>query len=233
MVRPLFIISFLLSNLIVSGQSINQSQLEFNREFNNSLYLIRQSHYYCANHIVSKIRLYSDKNLIKTLNGTGTTNQNVNTGKIVFGLMKLDTAITRVQIDNHIIDIASNNLKSDLNSKIMTFNAEHIEFCVGIEDVRHDHSSSYTFSDRLRNHGINISVFENCSKVYMTQDQPSIRKMVTRTIYRYWTNRNKTLHYSNLIKSYNKIFSSYFYFDQNAVFCYSTVLMSSKQMRIL
>ena len=204
----------------------------FNKEFNDALYFIRQSHYYSKGNPVTKIRFYSDNKLIKTLNGTRTINQDINTGKVVIALMKLDVSITRVVLDNHVIDLSNNNLKSDLNESIIQFNNEHIDFSKSIKMVRHDHSSDYTFEDRLERHSINISVGENCAKVYLSENHRSIRMMVRRNIYRYWTNRNVTLHFTQMMMSFLNYFTSHYYYDEKSSYVYSTTLFSQDKVSL-
>ena len=229
--RLLLIIPLLSSFLFGSSQSAEQ--LEFNKEFNNSLYIIRECYYFLENNKADDITFYSNKKTLKTISGTGNINQDVNLRKVITGFIKLDAVITRIQIDNKIIDVSNSNLRSDLNKYVMEFNREHITFCSSIQNVQHDHSPVYRFSNRLEKHYITIPIAEVCAKIFVREEHRSVRMMVRRTIFCYWKNRNVTAHFKTLMRSSFRYFSSFYIYDKNTDYTYSTTLFSRSRVPVL
>lgn len=210
--------------------SIAQSneQITYNREYNNILYLCKESWKALKGGNVSSIKIYNrDGETVKSFTFKTIKSQRVPyMDKIISSLYNLDEDIIRIKIDSKIIDISNNNLKIDYNYSVFNCINDHAEYCKNQFDVTHEQGIT-SYEDRLVNYNIRAigAVAENCAKTY---GMGTIRMDIRRVIKVFYLNKYISKHWDQFMREDFKVYSSVMVKGDD-MYVYSVTLFSQNK----
>jgi len=193
---------------LFSFKALSQSQehLNFNQEYNNTLYLCKESWSYLEKNKPCVIMIYSSNNeIIKTFKfSTSRSSRDFYMNKIMSCFYLVDEPINKIKIDNKIIAISNNDIRISIDSSIHKCIEDHASFCQKHDHIAHNQGDK-TYNDRLEEFGLNSYgiIAENCSR---TQKMSSERLDIRRILRAYFLNRRITPHWNQFM---NKKYTTY------------------------
>jgi hypothetical protein len=196
--RILFIALFTcVANITSTAQT--KAQIDYNKEYNDILYLFKKSWHHLESSGASTISLLdSGDGVISTYRfKSKLLNREVYMDKIVYGVYETPKPIAKIKIDDKVFDIKNNNLKTDFNNSIMTCVNQHAEFCKRQRDVTHNQGER-TYTQRVIDCGITGTglVSENCAKTY---GMDNTKQDIRRILLAYYKNKHVTLHWTSFM----------------------------------
>lgn len=199
---------------------------DYNTEYNQTLYLLRESWCYLDSNKMTSLVLIGEKgDTIKSYyRRTPILNRDLIMTKIISSMYNLDAKIYGICINNQMFHRDDSNLKTDYNLKVIDLISKHTDYCISIKNVQHERGN-LSFEQRLSESGVTgkHQISENCSK---TWSQTNIQKDVVRILRAYFLNRNTSLHWASLQVRQFVFFTSCIKRDHATGYTYSVTIFS-------
>lgn len=222
----LILFALIMFSFLSKAKSQTQEQISYNKEYNDILYLCKESWDYLDKIGANKIKIYNSDDIVISSYSfkSSKENRDVYMDKIIYTLYTIDESITKIKIDNKIIDIRYNNIKTDMNKSILNCINKHANFCKKQNYLTHEQGEK-TYNERLNESGITAAgnITENCSRTYK---RGSIRMEIRRIFLAYYQHKYITEHWDQFMKRKYKYYTTAILVSDKDDYVYSVTIFT-------